>query len=343
MDIAKHIGPQPLGKVKESALGPLLVFSLSFGELQKFYKDLGKTVRDVSPSTLAKTLSIYTCFPETSLEEPQRKPTTPVLSKEKVEELTEQDLEAIAQVYVENSPDRSGTPSREPEESNLLYLQRYLIAQEQQLSEQMAKLLAPLSMFSKNLRSTIGATLARGEAIKESVSPIVPARVRLIPEEFTKINYQEIEEKRLAPFRELRDRLDAIVSVVGTATEFQVEAHKTQVGIAEELKTSGDKAGKFSKYNIWLSSAVLVIAVITLAASIVFRSADTATSRRDSSNYARSADEALGVLKDIRGISSGAVKDQERRIQRLEEERLLLMDRIKSLEGQVSRQRATTR
>jgi hypothetical protein len=278
LDLSKIIRYESIGKT-ESAIGMLYIFRMIVGyhiELEK----LGIPLTEYSPDSFARTLSMFICCREANLVEGKFKPKEQTLTKEDVEKLTEEDLENIAKIFIEGSDylykenvislkEREGGGTelvsekggikypQENGESFVQYLYRLFIIDEVKRKEHLAN----LSPFSRGLSESIGKTLSLGESLRKTVSA---TNVRVTPaDQLPSLDIHKImrldEERRLAPFKALNERLDRLIDSTIQSVDFQVETNKVQTGIASELKSSGNSNVKFSRTNIKLTMIVIVL------------------------------------------------------------------------------------
>jgi hypothetical protein len=326
MDISKSIGHKPLGNV-ESTIGILYIFSLTLGHQIQLYKDLNCPIDKCDPELFARLLAVYVCYPETVLVEGEQRPKSTALTRADVENLTADDIENIACIYVEGndylyrerltkttqtekgtvltSEKGDITYPKENGESCTKYLHRLFIIQEKKMTEQFKKFAEPFGHFSDQLKRSIGESLAVGEALKKSFSAIPNVTVRPIERVMPSIDFAEIERniehQRLKPFKELSERLDRLIETSEQSSEFQIETHKVQTAISEELKVSGDSAAHFSKQNIALSKLVILLTILGMVISLYIY----VSNQNDSSNkdkfIAHQATEITSLLKDING------------------------------------------
>jgi hypothetical protein len=305
MKISKSMGYKPLGKV-ESSIGHLYVFSLTLGHQIQLYKDLDCPIDKCAPGLFVRLLAVYVCYPESVLVEGEQRPKSPALTRADVENLAADDIENIACIYLEGNDylyrerltkttqTEKGTVftsekgdiahPKENGESCIKYLHRLFIIQEKKMTEQFKKFAEPFSHFSDQLKRSIGESLAVGEALKKSFSAIPNVTVRPIAPVMPSIDYAEIgrnmERQRLKPFKELNERLDRLIETSEQSSDFQIETHKVQTAISEELKVAGDSAAKFSKENISLSKLVIFLTILGTLISIYIH----VSNQNDSSN-----------------------------------------------------------
>lgn len=326
MDISKSIGYKPLGNV-ESKIGILYIFSLTLGHQIQLYKDLECPIDKCDPELFGRLLAVYVCYPESVLVEGEQRPKSTALTRADVENLTADDIENIACIYLEGNDylyrERLTKTTRiekgtvltsekgdiaypkEDGESCTKYLHRLFIIQEKKMTERFKKFAEPFSHFSDQLKRSIGESLAVGEALKKSFSAIPNVPVRPIERVMPSIDFAEIERnmerQRLKPFKELNERLDRLIETSEQSSEFQIETHKVQTAISEELKASGDSAAHYSKKNISLSKLVILLTIIGLGISLYIYFSNQNESSIKDKFISRQASEITNLLKDIKG------------------------------------------
>ncbi|MBU2882331.1 hypothetical protein KO525_06425 [Psychrosphaera sp. B3R10] len=279
----------------QTSLGDLCVFGISYKNQTDLEKDLETPIKDCLPTEFIRNFCVYICFPKSSLKEEKYKPHKPVLTIESVKNLTEDDLERIAGVYIDNNEylfkklefkkkknEKGEIVSsgeykdiehpRNKKETNISYLYRLSVLQMEKRKKEMEELfksVSGLGSFSSTLTDSIKDTLAMGDSLSksiESIRPVQMAELRPVEREsfymdFAKIE-QSKEESRLQPSRELADRLDQLIESSVQASEFMIEANKIQTSIATEIKVSGDLTDKHSRKNIRLSWVVITLTVL---------------------------------------------------------------------------------
>jgi len=284
-----------------TTIGELCVFAISYAGQQEVYKELDNPTNEYKATDFVRKYARYVCFPKISLKEGKYKPDKLILDDNAISSLTDDDLETIAKLYIENSEylfkkvifkektDDQGIivnyeeyggveyPKTE-KESCTQYLLRLSIKDNEKQKKQMEKMLGSLSgvhSFSNALEDSIKKTLTWGDSLRktmESIRPMSMDSIRPVEPVLPSFDFVEIdrikEERRLKPFNELADRLDQLVN----ASEFMIDANKTQIQIARAIKDSAkdsaDETTKLSKKNISRTSIVILLTVFGLIVSI---------------------------------------------------------------------------
>lgn len=281
----------------QTSLGELCVFGINSKNQTDLQKDLETPIKNCLPADFIRNLCVYICFPKGSLKEEKYKPDNPVLTIENVKKLTEDELEKIAGIYIDNNEylfktlefkkkknDKGEIVNygeyneiehpRNEEETNISYLYRLSVLEiekRKKRMEDMFKSVSGLGNFSSALTDSIKNTLTMGDSLSkamESIRPIHMPELRQIEREAFNMDFAKIEqakeERRLQPFNGLADRLDQLIESSVQASEFMIEANKIQTSIASEIKASGDLTDKHSRKNIWLSGVVITLTVFGL-------------------------------------------------------------------------------
>jgi len=273
-----------------TAIGEICVFGITCGGEEQLYKDLGKPISECEPTDFIRKLVRHICFFEPSLKEGKYKPDKPLLTNDDISSLTNDDMEAIAKLYVENSEylfkklmwktkkDNEGKAVQHSEygeieypqnqdETYTQYLTRLYIKKEEKRKKQMEKMLRGFQAFSSPLENSIKNTLAWGDYLNrtmESMQTVQPLSLRVVEPKVPEIDWKKIEEKNLKPFKELSNRLDKLIDASVQTTKFMVKTNEIQTEIAAEIKLSGDDTRKFSKKNIGLTCVVIFLTIINL-------------------------------------------------------------------------------
>lgn len=320
--INSKIEYKPIGKLK-TALGELVVFDISAGDQQKAYEGLGKPLAKCDPLDFARAIVHYTCFPADKLNPPDSKSSSPILSADQVRTLSTEDLENFARIYVENNdylfrklefktittatgPVQSADYNsilypRQDKEAFVAYLHRLSGLHNNHqidMGRERVKSMGGIK-FSQSLSQQIqktagmGSELARLSASLQAkyAPPEIPRFAPNLPDLNTSLmdatiqNLKLEREARLAPFEELRGKLDqliailkqsanssgkldAIVDLSTKSVDYMVEENKTQTQIATELKKSGDDTARYSRWNFAINIAVAVISITALLTSL---------------------------------------------------------------------------
>ncbi|MCK7582399.1 MAG: hypothetical protein MZV65_46955, partial [Chromatiales bacterium] len=285
VDIAKLLKYEPFGSF-QSSIGLLCCFSSSMKDQSLLDEELAAKLEDTAPEDFARAFARLVCFPKDSLKDGKNKPDEPVLQEADVQRLTTEDLEAFAQLYVENNPylfkkreqkrkkDAEGntvvTPyfgeiehSRIEDESYVRYLHRLTVIEREQQHEQLRKITQSFSSFSGGVAENLRKTLSHGDALKRALGqlrPEIPEGNFTIEPRQPDIDWAEMhrnaEAARRAPFDDLAERLDQLIDSSVESSRFMIESNQIQAQVAEEIKKSGDSASGFSKVNLWLSGLI---------------------------------------------------------------------------------------
>lgn len=232
------------------------------------------------------------------------------LKSEDVNNLSKDELEEIAKLFIEkhkslykdwtssSSKKEDGTPVislkeetvesliKQDNETYIEYVYRLVLERHKKDQERAKKM---LSSFSSGLSNDILKTMGIGDSLKSSFDSL--NRLGDVAKSFSpsfssfepvkspelsipKIDYAEMhreqEERRLAPFKDLSSKMDLMIGAEKQTVSFMDDVYKTQVQIANELKTSSDSANENSKLNIkytrWIIGLTVFSALITAIA-----------------------------------------------------------------------------
>jgi hypothetical protein len=323
----------------ETSIGELCVFSINVKGQTELHKNLNTSLEGGIPTDFIRNLCVYVCFPKDSLKEEKYKPDNPILTNEDVSNLTEDELEKIAGIYIDNNEylfkklefkkkkNEKGEivnygeyneieHPRNEEETNISYLYRLSILEIEKHKKQMEdmfKSVSGIGSFSSNLTDSIKNTLTMGDSLSkamESIRSISIPELRPIERQPFNMDFAKIEqgkeERRLQPFNELSNRLDQLIESSVQASEFMIEANKIQTRIASEIKASGDLTDKHSRKNILLSGIVITLTVIGLSLTAYAFISGNRFNEYQQENLENSAKE---IVNSLLGIKANLVNE----------------------------------
>lgn len=175
------------------------------------------------------------------------------------------------------------TIPKNPEESNVEYFHRLFIEQDKKNKEQFKKI---ASSFSTGLAGDIFKTYNFGKTLTDHMGsmskiagstssflssfqekkPTSASFEALTPNyhlpDFADMHRQQ-EKNRLAPFKDLSSKMEAMIDAEKKTVEFMSSVYTTQVEIANELKSSSDSAGAYAKKNVTFTIVIIVLTVIS--------------------------------------------------------------------------------
>jgi hypothetical protein len=259
-------------------IGELSVCGISGKDSRHLDDLLFKRTDPCTPEQFIRRLTLLICCPPDALKDGNYKPDSPCLSEDEINRLSPDNLEQIASIIIENeqylsrtltskkSSNSKGEPvwtseygeiehPREKDESNTAYLHRlWVLYHERRKRERKGMLasLTPDAHFSLHLMDSVGATLRREEAMRQSMQDALQSvidqggvmaamreerrlldnvgRASLYVDSITKahIDLQKLRESVIAPYRAIQDalecqagvleRLSARVSMLDSAT-----------------------------------------------------------------------------------------------------------------------------
>lgn len=317
----------------ETSIGELCIFSINVKGQAELHKQLNDSLEDCTPTDFVRTLCVYICFPKDSLKEEEYKPDNPVLTVEDASKLTEEELEKIAGIYIENNEylfkklefkkkknEKGETVNygeyneiehpKYEDETNISYLYRLSILEREKHKKQledMFKSVSGLGSFSSKLADSIKNTLTMGDSLSkamESIRPIKMSELRPRERESFNLDFAKIErdkeERRLQPFNELSNRLDQLIESSVQASKFMIEANKIQTRIASEIKASSDQTDKHARKNILLSWIVIILTAIGLLLTAYAFISGNSFNEKQQANLQNGAKTIVNSLTDIK-------------------------------------------
>lgn len=344
---------EPYGFV-DTSIGELCVFYVSVKDQMAIAEELGKPISKCQPIDFVRSFSKYICFPKSSLKEGKYKPDNPILKNSDISSMTENDLESIVKLYIENNEylfkkelnkerkEEDGTTvhyieygeieyPRNENESYIQYLTRLSIKEEEKHAEQMKKALGSFSSlgltnFSNPLNESIKNSLFLGESFKKTLESIKPKwiyeKTPLKP--VPTVDFSKIEESRLKPLNDIAGKLDKLIDTSVQTAEFIIETNKIQTGIGEELKLSSDKTTHISKINIVLTIIVILLSTISIGSFVYSLIITNKTSNNQRLEIQNSVSKLSNQLTDInKSITNVSQKEIE-----LLENNLIIMNKM---------------
>lgn len=372
------------------AFGPLYIFNFTIGDQVKLSEEMEKTIDEYKPEDFIRIFIKYVCYPEQSLKEELYKPDQKILTEEDTNSLEYDELNQFSGLYIKDNEYlyREETERKKKEadgktvikfeygdvkhpqnenENNIDYLHRLLTLEEKKLLDtfkNIANSISSVTNFSKNLQSQIKKTFSLGDSLRNTFGSIKSWQ-STFPEKNAQISFPSIDysdlaktavESRNKPFRELAERLDSIIDTSTKMADFMIEMNTTQVGIAKELKRSGDKASNFSKINVLLSIIIIILTIVSLSLGFYIFYSDKRIKERQAkfeSRYITKITEHLtslntGTFKFAEKIeaslkelsnkySETSETNQKNILTILEEQKLLLEELKKSREHNIKR------
>jgi hypothetical protein len=269
-------------------LGRLYIFTLVLGDMGGLYKEV-KSAEKVTPAQYVRLLVRYVCHPEGKMEEGKYRPKQPTLSDEDVNLISESEFEGFAEKYItKKGLNRKwvSKPGKNEEGANSVtlelgevehprnegekwvdYLHRLAVIQEKELNEQFKKIaeqFAGIGSFSKTLQEQIKNTFSLGDSLKKSFESFnIPRDLISKPHEPP---FDLPVMPNIKPFGGLPEKIDKLIETSSRSANFLIQSNRTQTGIAIELKSSGEKTARYSKFNITtgIISGIIIIGLTIL-------------------------------------------------------------------------------
>lgn len=294
----------------QTSIGDLYLFEVRVKELVGIEKKLDSKLEELGSENFFRLyLPFFAYLKQDLLGEELTRPEEYTLKAEEVDMLSKNELEEIAKLFIEkhsffykdlkssSSKNDEGEPViffkeevdesllKHDNESYIEYIYRLVLERHKKDRERVKKM---FSSFSLGLSSDILKTIGMGESLKssfdvnsleKSISSNYGTWRKEELDRFPTFDYdigQQIrdqEERRLAPFEDLSSKIDLMIEAEKQTVSFMSNVYKTQVKIANELKTSSDSANENSKLNIKLTKWVLwltAFAVFISAASLIY-------------------------------------------------------------------------
>lgn len=274
----------------QTSIGKLCIFSIDFKDKSELDKQLGRPLKDCTPEEFVKNLSVFVCYPEDKLKEGKYKPDTPILRIADANKLTTENLEKIADIYINSDDSLSKIHNEKAVAEDEKYkvkhhindLHRLSILEDDRRKKQMEKILPQygLDIFSTELVDRIKGTLFMGNSLNKKMESI-----------------RFMDQSQ--PFHKLADGLDQLIDLSAQATEFIIKANEIQTDIAAEIKTSGNATEKYSRLNIRLTIFVIGISIISLILTAYAIISGNSFNERQSSKIQNSADAIEASLSAI--------------------------------------------
>ena len=213
----------------DSSIGELAVYPISGTHNTQLSHVLGESLESCDPKTFVRFLLRYICYPSTGLGEKRAKPESPSLSGDDIAKLGEDEIEEIADIYIENQPylyrkgvvetatDPDGTKvnsfsygetehPRKDDESNVHYLHRLYVIREERDREQLERLRRSVmgrAHFSTALDKSIRDILSSGESMSKMLKGI------RVPEAFSQFAQVSEAMKGLDPPKSFAEHMKA--------------------------------------------------------------------------------------------------------------------------------------
>jgi hypothetical protein len=276
----------------ETCIGTLSLFSMKVADHRDILKSIAEG-KEKDPKEYFKMLLLHICYPTSQLREGKFRPNEPVLTADDVSKLPDEELEQIAETFLEHSvylykksEIRNEKNSDNKEVASIAYTEvehpklkgesnvEYVFRLEQLKQEKERKRYESiLNSFPTNLSESIAKTYSMGSAVSDAFErvkaaaemqrPMVKSVPSFMAETAELLRIQE--DNRRAPFHELGQRLDALVDLSQKAYEYNRNTFEVQTEIARDIKSGGETTGRYAKYNIGLTIFVILLTIIIAA------------------------------------------------------------------------------
>ena len=124
------------------------------------------------------------------------------------------------------------------------FRKRSLMTRFKKITEQFTE----MGSFSNRLQEQIKDTFSLGDSLKKSFESFnIPRDLISKPHEPP---FDLPVMPNIKPFGGLPEKIDKLIETSSRSADFLVQSNRTQTGIANELKSSGEKTARYSKFNI---------------------------------------------------------------------------------------------
>ena len=194
LNLGKLLKPEAYACI-DTCIGEICIFDINVKSQTELHKKLGASLKEQAPEDFVRNFCLYVCFPKESLKENKYKPDSPVLTDDDVIKLSDEDLENIAGIYIDNNEylfkkltfrnkkSEEGETvnygeykeiehAKKENESNTFYLHRLSILEGEKRKKQfedMLKSASGLSGFSSKLTDSIKNTLSWGDSLSKAM------------------------------------------------------------------------------------------------------------------------------------------------------------------------------
>jgi hypothetical protein len=285
---------EPFAFIKTS-IGKLALRHITVGIKGEIFEEFDGKLENTSASKYIKTLVKYCCKKQENNDSDKY-----VLTENEIFNLTEDDFEKIAKIFIENNEylnRESKVKNIKEGGKNLLineygkiiiqkkenesyqeYLLRLTIKDDLKITESFKNFQGSLSGFSKNLQESLKGSLELGRKLSESAKNIknlnIPTfeqpkfngTIKLSPKNVKDLKLTE--KSSLKTYNEFSAKLEQLIKISASSTEFMAKANENQIRIANEIKTSSDTSTSLSEQNIKISYFVLAVTVLSFIYSI---------------------------------------------------------------------------
>lgn len=299
----------------QTSIGDLYLFEVRVKEIIALEKKLGNKLEEIeSEEFFRHYLPFFAYLKQDLVGEELERPEEYTFKGEDANRLSKDEIEEIAKLFIEGNSSlhkdwkssrtkkEDGTHSitlkeevdesllKHDDESYVEYVYR-LVLEKHNKDQERAKEM--LSSFSSRLSEDILKTMGVGESLKssfeslksvgditKSLSPSFVS-VESVKQNFSEFDFAEMhreqETSRLAPFKDLSSKMDMMIKAEKETVSFMDDVYKTQVQIANELKSSSDSANdhsllniKYTKLIIWLTVISTLITTVSLVYTVWF-------------------------------------------------------------------------
>lgn len=325
----KFIRTKPVGSIK-TAKG--LLFLYPDLRPDDFF-NVGNGIEELNPKNYIQTLFRHLCHYDEDLPKDKSMPLKPSLSKDDINLLTDEELNKLASIYLENHT-HDDSDVKKGDETDIKYIHRLAISQKKRLQEvsdaAMAKY-AGLSTISDEVTEQINDSLLAAEALQNSTYHmddigLLARKHKSLPTLASPVPNISLEIKR---------ELERLVSVTSQSSDFAIKSHQVQLSINNAIVTSGRETSSLARIGIGLTVVVIVISIL----SIIFIDSNSQEGLNEKANLLVNKldliNESINKTTTETKNVSFALQKQNEKIISLSEKNLLQEKTIKRLKARL--------
>jgi hypothetical protein len=318
-------------KFATSSFGQLASFELSVKNISDLHDRLGKTMENVTPIEYLHALISVTCHPIDKLIENKYAPNNYSLTLNDAEKISNDECNEFARLYLNHNdhlfrkkieklePNKEGKGTvfsieygdieypQDAGESIIDYIYRLTVIREKEHKKRFEGIFSSYQKamgFSADLEKQIKSTYNMGASLKKTIDDMrTVGTVKPIYDYISKIDFTKINEdatrNRLAPFKDLSEKLDKLIELSSDSTEFIIKTNETQTKIAEEIKKSGEDTLKSANKNIKIGLFIIGFTILSLAITGLTIYLNIDSSKKQIESLEKQTNKIVGNLKNI--------------------------------------------
>lgn len=348
------------GCLNTTSLGELCVFPLIVRDMMALESEFGRPVSEVGKEVYLRSYLRFTCYPKESLTSGKFKPEKPVLSPDDVEQLTHEEIDALAglicghekqlwsELVLDQKEDGEGKTilssrtgervhEKGPDESDSDFLFRLLTLQDEKMRSRRERLLGT-SLFSSELGQKIKETIGIGDMLRRSFEPVATSD-KVVPPTFEP--NLELRDRKAELLAEISARLNALIDHTQASTTFAVTANELQMQIASEIKRSSDQSSldsqesiKVARDNLLLTKWVICLTFCSILFPLLLALKGQADAIADGIKSTAQMEQNVSLISsEISALADAVKSTRQRELTALEGELRGAKNAIESLEA----------